>query len=106
MEQDGASGEEHSGHSGQDNPGATGIPGTERPEVPGLVEALRMLDERDRTIMELAGRVGYLQAELTQAREQLALMAPASPEPAPAAEATPAPATRPWWRRVWRAVQV
>jgi AraC-like DNA-binding protein len=46
---------------------------------PALIEALRLLDQRDQTIMELAGRVGYLQAELSQAREQLALVAPSVP---------------------------
>jgi excisionase family DNA binding protein len=41
------------------------------------LELLRMLDQRDQTIMELAGRVGYLQAELSQARETIrALEAP------------------------------
>jgi hypothetical protein len=66
-------------------------------------ELLRMLDQRDQTIMELAGRVGFLQAELRTAREQLALLPPAEPaEVAPTAtpepEATPGAAQRAWWR--------
>ena len=36
-----------------------------------MAELLRMPDERDRTILELSGRVGYLQAHLEQARETL-----------------------------------
>jgi hypothetical protein len=41
------------------------------------IKLLEMLDERDRTIMELAGRVGYYQAETEQLRTRLtALEAP------------------------------
>jgi hypothetical protein len=74
-------------------------------------ELVRLVRDQQQTIMELSGRVGYLQAELTQARERiLALEAPkAEPvavEPVAATEAVPEPATRPWWRRMWRAVQV
>jgi hypothetical protein len=65
-----------------------------------VVELARQLQAREghvrdleRTNMELAGQVGYLQAELAQAREQLAL--------APPVDATPAPVDRPsWWRRI------
>jgi hypothetical protein len=87
---------------------------------PALLEALQLVgrlqaDYRSaeqryqQQLMELSGRVGYLQAELTQARERiLALEAPktepADVEPTAAAEATSEPATRPWWRRMWRAV--
>jgi hypothetical protein len=55
---------------------------------------------------ELAGRCGYLQAELAAARERiLALEAPAEPPASASApavgagvvESAPAP-TRPWWR--------
>jgi len=74
-----------------------------------VARLLDMLNERDRTVMELAGRVGYLQSELHQAREQLALMAPkeehrASPveavasEPTSESETVPVPTVKPWWR--------
>jgi hypothetical protein len=59
--------------------------------------------ERDR--FELAGRLGYFQAQLAAKDEQIkALEAPKEPAPAPAAprwpeEPTPAdPPPRPWWR--------
>jgi excisionase family DNA binding protein len=69
------------------------------------LKLLEMLDERDRTIMELSGRLGFLQAELQQRDEQLkALQAPhAEPTPeSPPGTAAPAE-DRPrasWWRRV------
>jgi excisionase family DNA binding protein len=72
----------------------------------GVAELTRLVREQQATIMELAGRVGYFQAENAQLRERLALMAPAAPEPTVVTEAAREPATRPWWRRVWRAVQV
>jgi excisionase family DNA binding protein len=98
MEQDGTEDGEHSGPSGQDAPGAPGIPGMERPEVSGLIEALRLVEKLQQQNLELAGRVGFYQAQVEQLRQQLALAAPASPEPTPDAAATSAAATRPWWR--------
>jgi hypothetical protein len=50
----------------------------EDPGQPALLEAFRMIEKLQQTVMELSGRCGYLQAELSQAREQLALMAPAA----------------------------
>ncbi len=61
----------------------------------GVAELTRLVREQQATILELAGRVGYYQAENAQFRERLALMAP---EPTSTAEATPTPATRRWWR--------
>jgi hypothetical protein len=59
--------------------------------------------ERDR--FELAGRLGYFQAQLDHAGEQIkALEAPKEPAPAPAAPRWPEepapvdPPRRPWWR--------
>jgi len=71
---------------------------------PELLEALHLVERQQQTIMELAGRVGFLQSELGQARDRiLALEAPkpepVTVEPTPVVEATPAPATRRWWRR-------
>ncbi len=50
-----------------------------------------MYADLERVNMELAGQVGYLQAELTQACEQLAL---AAPEDEKAVE------HHSWWRRL------
>jgi excisionase family DNA binding protein len=52
--------------------------------------------EKDRIIMELAGQVGYLQAELAQAREQLLLAAPIDPSEA----SEPTTEHKPLWRRI------
>jgi excisionase family DNA binding protein len=53
-----------------------------------LAATREMVNERDRTILEPAGRVGYFQAQLEQARERI-LMLEASKEPAPSPEPTP-----------------
>jgi excisionase family DNA binding protein len=65
----------------------------------GVSELTRLVRDLQQQNLELAGRVGYFQAENAQLRERLALMAPAAPEPAPDAEAASGPATRRWWRR-------
>jgi hypothetical protein len=67
-----------------------------RPLVEELAETRRRLET-------LASDNGRLQAELSQAREQLALMAPATtsemaPESTPEAEAVTRASTRRWWR--------
>jgi AraC-like DNA-binding protein len=85
--------------------------GTRPVQGPELLEALHLIERQQATIMELSGRVGYLQAELTQARERiLALEAPkvepVDVEPTAADEGDSGPATRRWWHRVWRRVQV
>ncbi len=69
------------------------------------VELLHLVERQQTTIMELSGRLGFLQAELQQRDAViLALQAP-QPEPTPESPpATAAPAEeRPraaWWRRV------
>ena len=78
--------------------------GTHPVQGPELLEALRLIERQQQTILELSGRVGYFQAQLEQARETIhALEAPQSTivesESTPGAEAIPEPATRPWWRR-------
>jgi excisionase family DNA binding protein len=70
--------------------GTTAAPSEPSGGTSAVPELLMMIREKDRTIMELAGQVGYLQAELAQAREQLAL-APPVDDP---------PERRSWWRRV------
>jgi hypothetical protein len=68
----------------------------------GMSDALRLIEKLTQQNLELAGRVGYLQAELQQAREQLALAAPKmASEAGPDPEAISRPATRAWWR-FWR----
>jgi excisionase family DNA binding protein len=85
--------------------------GHQRPDLTVALEALRLVEKLQQQNLELAGRVGYLQAELTQARDRILALEPPKAEPADveptaAAEGDPEPATRRWWRRVWRAVQV
>jgi excisionase family DNA binding protein len=76
---------------------------SDQPGVASLVELVRELRAENSQLQqerfELAGRLGYFQAELEHTRETIkVLQAPASvaadeavPEPAP-------PASRPWWR--------
>lgn len=78
--------------------------GTQPVSTPELLEALRLVRDQQQIIIEMSGRLGYLQAELGQARERiLALEAPkVEPmpiEPTPAVAGPPAPVVRPWWRR-------
>jgi hypothetical protein len=82
----------------------------EDPGQSALLEALRIIEKLNQQVLELSGRCGYLQAELSQAREQLALMAPKtdSPpgEPVVSVDAPPVESIspdvmlsqRPWWR--------
>lgn len=56
---------------------------------PDLQRALELADQFQRQNVELAARVGYLQAKL-EAAEQRMLALSAPPEPSPA----------PWWRRL------
>jgi hypothetical protein len=77
--------------------------GSQAVQTPEALELIRLVERQQQTILELTGRVGYLQAELAQTREQLALIPPAEPpEVAPSAtpepEAPPEPAQRAWWR--------
>ncbi len=69
-----------------------------RPSDQALLKALELTDRLQRENMELAGRVGFLQAKLQATEEQLlALSAGAKQE-----EACPLPAqpSRPWWK-IW-----
>jgi excisionase family DNA binding protein len=90
--------------------GSSNLPGAAPAPALGVTELVALVERQQQTIMELSGRVGFYQAQVEQLREQLALEAPkAEPvdvEPTAAAEAVSEPATRRWWRRVWRAVQV
>jgi AraC-like DNA-binding protein len=85
--------------------------GTRSVRGPELLEALRLVRDQQQTIMELSGRVGYLQAELTQARERILILEapktePADMEPTAAVETASEPSTRRWWRRGWWWVRV
>jgi excisionase family DNA binding protein len=68
-----------------------------------LVEQIDRLARRVEDLATENGRhlerIASLEVELQRARAQ-----DVAPEPTPAAEVTPAPATRPWWRRAWRRV--
>ena len=80
--------------------------GTHPVRGPELLEALRMIERQQQTILELSGRVGYFQAQLEQARETIrALETPKGTgiarDTTPSGEAVSEPATRPWWRRVF-----
>ena len=78
---------------------------------PALLEALHLVERLQsdyraaeqryqQQLIELAGRVGYLQAELAQARAALEAPKPEmAPEPAPTTEAVSRPPTS-----IWRAV--
>jgi transposase-like protein len=56
------------------------------------------------TIAEQAELIGELRTRL--AAVEAPKTEPAAPEPTAADEGVSEPATRPWWRRVWRAVRV
>lgn len=70
-----------------------------------------LVKEQQQTIMELAGRVGFYQAQVQAMQERIALLtapiAPPAPEDdaggadlPPAPEPPPASPRRPWWRRL------
>lgn len=93
--------------SGQPIPALSSQQGSQTPE---LLAALAQLERQQTTIMELSGRLGFLQAELQQRDETIrALQAPRE-EPAPqepdavaAVAEKPLGASRPGrWRRLMR----
>ena len=69
-----------------------------RPSDQALLKALELSDRLQRENMELAGRVGFLQAKLQAAEEQLLALAAGTRQE----EACPPPAqpSRPWWK-IW-----
>ncbi len=111
----------HDGEAGRqgpstldDTPGESGRPAGAHDETPSLLEALRMIERQQQTIMELAGRVGFYQAQVQQLqaaleapREFATRVADSVPEPAPPetapeptseGEAIPRPSTGLWSR--------
>jgi excisionase family DNA binding protein len=86
-------------------PSATGAAGAAMAEgmAEHLAELVRLVEKLTQQNMELAGRVGFYQAQVQQLRA--ALEAPRSAEVDPGSttrsEAAPEPATRPWWRFWW-----
>ena len=75
-----------------------GHPGEQSLGIAELAALVRERDaamrEKDEKVTQLAGQVGFLQAQLQQAQEQVKLLqAPPDDEPAP---------QRRWWRKVWR----
>ena len=70
-----------------------------RLDTAALTQALALVEKQEQTIMELAGRCGYLQAQLQQRDEQIRMLtAPKEPEPEPQ---RPQPS---FWRR-WLGLQ-
>ncbi len=69
---------------------------------PELIKALDIVDRLQRDNQQLAGQVGYLQAKLQDAQEQIRLLtvdtSQPEPEPATVDEARPLR----WWQRVFR----
>ena len=88
-------------HAANGTAAALDAPRQEAPHLAALVDKLTQQN------LELAGRLGFYQAQLQQAQEQIkALQAPKEPiaPPPPAGAifrplpADPAPPRRPWWR--------
>ena len=65
--------------------------------APELMKALEMVDRLQQDNQQLAGQVGFLQAKLQDAEEQIRLLTAPQGEPAPEAEPVK---PRPWWRRL------
>jgi hypothetical protein len=77
-----------------------GDPGTSRvpPEqLEALRDALQIVDRLTRENLELAGRVGFLQAQLPGVQERIALLE-APPLPPIVENAAASGPPRPWWR--------
>ena len=73
----------------------------------GLVEALMLIERQQQQITEMAGRIGYYQAELEQATRRLAVLEAPREEPelasadANSMAAPPSlPEPRRWWQRI------
>jgi hypothetical protein len=70
-----------------------------------LARALEIVDRLSRENLELAGRVGWLQSELEQSRQRIALLEAPEPEPVPRqrteSRGPDSPVQRPWWQ-FWR----
>jgi excisionase family DNA binding protein len=78
---------------------------------PAMLELVRLVAQLQDDKARMAQRIGFLEAQLSVSESRLSVLEAPKAEPvdvesAAAAEAAPAPATRRWWRRMWRAVQV
>ena len=61
------------------------------------------IDRLQRDNQQLAGQVGFLQAKLQSAEEQIRLLSAPKDEPQPARAPEPEPVQRaPWWRKLFR----
>ncbi len=75
------------------------------PDVPEVLELVRLVDRLQRDNQQLAGQLGFTQAKLQEAEHTIALLMAPTDEPQPA-EVTPAdPPRRSWWRRLLGAVR-
>jgi hypothetical protein len=77
-------------------------------ELVGLIERQQTehrlaLEQKDRTIMELAGRCGFLQGQLQATQERLLMLeaGPSIAEPEPVQEASSDAPRAPWWQRLF-----
>ena len=73
---------------------------TDSPSGPEVLALVQLVDRLQRENQQLAGQLGFVQAKLQDAEEQIRLlMAPQDERPAvPAPQDAPAP-RRPWWKR-------
>ena len=79
-------------------------PGT--PELMKMLEIVeedrRLIDRLQRDNQQLAGQLGFVQAQLQQAQERIKLLEAPKDEPEPAREPEPTPVQRaPWWKRLF-----
>ena len=77
---------------------------TDTPSGPEVLALVQLVDRLQRENQQLAGQLGFVQAKLQDAEEQIRLlMAPqdeAPKEPAVVPGDAPAPVKTPWWRRL------
>ncbi len=79
-------------------------PAAELLRVLDLVERLHVeqkqeIEQLRRDNQQLAGQVGFLQAKLQDAEEQIRLLSAPTEEPEPAPKERELPQRQPWWRR-------
>ena len=85
---------------GQDGQAAGRVMTTSPPPVgeQALLKALELTDRLQRENMELAGRVGFLQAKLQAAEERLLALSAPPVDAGDGTEDAPPPRAGPWWR--------
>ena len=66
--------------------------------APELMKALEMVDRLQRENQQLAGQLGFVQAKLQDAEEQIRLLMAPADEPAPAVQPERVQQRRSWWQ--------